>query len=593
MGLDLARVLLITLTIAAFCLSRPAEAQDSVESAAISPAAAVFGSLHGVTVGPDGSALGGVVVTIQATDGDTQRQLVTGEDGTFLVTNLRPGSYALTAVKLGFASTPQSTVEIAKDQTADAKLALLTAAAPAIAPVLPSPSSSNSNGSFFHRLTRAYADDWKASSAAGAEPKYRGYPAPVSAPPFPFSIWPYGGSVTIGYPFTQAGPLMTAVWSGSHGDWWKRTGIQVYGWLNGGFNSSTSKQGGYSTYPEAYAERGNSVQLDQEVLYIERQPDTVQTDHLDWGFRISPLYGLDYRFTTAKGYWSHQLLQKNQENGFDVPMAYFDLYVPQVAQGMDIRIGRYISLPDIEAQLAPNNYTYSHSLLYTFDCYTQTGINTTTKLNNHWMIQLGVSPGCDVAPWVKTDRKLTLNACASYTWRTGLDQVYVCDNTLNDGGYAYNNLTAYYFTWYHKLSPTSHWHSSTETWYQYEKHTPNVNNPIGANLIESNANGAFCNHDYEVTCFAPEWAIVNYLVDQISPHDYITFRNEYFDDIRGQRTGFKTRYTEHLIGWGHWVGSTVVIRPELRFEQAYDTTAYNNGTKKNQLTFACDMILFF
>ena len=593
MGLDLARVLLITLTIAAFCLSRPAEAQDSVESAAISPAAAVFGSLHGVTVGPDGSALGGVVVTIQATDGDTQRQLVTGEDGTFLVTNLRPGSYALTAVKLGFASTPQSTVEIAKDQTADAKLALLTAAAPAIAPVLPSPSSSNSNGSFFHRLTRAYADDWKASSAAGPEPKYRGYPAPVSAPPFPFSIWPYGGSVTIGYPFTQAGPLMTAVWSGSHGDWWKRTGIQVYGWLNGGFNSSTSKQGGYSTYPEAYAERGNSVQLDQEVLYIERQPDTVQTDHLDWGFRISPLYGLDYRFTTAKGYWSHQLLQKNQENGFDVPMAYFDLYVPQVAQGMDIRIGRYISLPDIEAQLAPNNYTYSHSLLYTFDCYTQTGINTTTKLNNHWMIQLGVSPGCDVAPWVKTDRKLTLNACASYTWRTGLDQVYVCDNTLNDGGYAYNNLTAYYFTWYHKLSPTSHWHSSTETWYQYEKHTPNVNNPIGANLIESNANGAFCNHDYEVTCFAPEWAIVNYLVDQISPHDYITFRNEYFDDIRGQRTGFKTRYTEHLIGWGHWVGSTVVIRPELRFEQAYDTTAYNNGTKKNQLTFACDMILFF
>ena len=586
-----ARVL--TLAIAAFFLASPADAQDSAESVALAPAAPVFGALHGITVGPDGSALGGVVVTIHANDGATQRQLVTGEDGTFLVSNLRPGAYALTAVKLGFTSAPESRVEIAKDQTVDAKLALLKAAAPAIAPVLPAASSANSSGSFFHRFAKAYADDWKASSAVGPEPKYRGYPAPVSAPPFPFSIWPYGGSVTIGYPFTQAGPLMTAIWSGSHGDWWKKSGIQFYGWLNGGFNSSTSKQGGYSTYPEAYAERGNSVQIDQEVLYIERQPDTVETDHIDWGFRISPLYGLDYRFTTAKGYWSHQLLGKNQENGFDVPMAYFDLYVPQVASGMDIRIGRYISLPDIEAQLAPNNYTYSHSLLYTFDCYTQTGINTTTKLNNHWMIQVGLSPGCDVAPWVKTDRKLTLNACASYTWRAGLDQVYVCDNTLNDGGYAYNNLTAYYFTWYHKFSSTSHWHSATESWYQYEKHTPNVNNPVGVNLIETNANGAFCNHDYEVTCFAPEWAIVNYVVDQISPHDYITFRNEYFDDIKGQRTGFKTRYTEHLIGWGHWVGTTVLIRPELRFERAYDTTAYDNGTKKNQLTFACDMILFF
>jgi hypothetical protein len=594
LGLYDARVLLLALAMLAFGSTRAVLAQDSSGSSEAIPAELTgSGSLHGITIGPNGSALGGVVVTIHGTDGTPQRQLVTAEDGTFLVTNLKPGPYALSAVKLGFASAPESKVEIAKDQTADTKLALRVAAAPAIAPVMPPATAGKAGGNFFHRFFKAYADDWKASSASSNEPKYRGYPPPVSTPPFPFSIWPYGGSVTIGYPFTQAGPLMTAIWSGSHGDWWKKSGIQVYGWLNAGFNSSTSKQGGYSTYPEAYAERGNSVQLDQEVLYIERQPDTVQTDHVDWGFRISPLYGLDYRFTTGKGYWSHQLLGKNQENGFDVPMVYFDLYLPKIAEGMDVRIGRYISLPDIEAQLAPNNYTYSHSLLYTFDCYTQTGINTTTKLSNHWMVQVGLSSGCDVAPWVKSDRKLTLNACGSYTWRTGLDQVYLCDNTLNDGGYAYNNLTAYYFTWYHKFSATSHWHSDTESWYQYEKHTPNVNNPVGASLIETNANGAFCNHDYEVTCFAPEWAIVNYLVDQISPRDYITIRNEYFDDIKGQRTGFKTRYTEHLIGWGHWVGSTVLIRPELRFERSYDTTAYDNGSKKNQVTFGCDMILFF
>lgn len=428
---------------------------------------------------------------------------------------------------------------------------------------------------------------------AGPEPKYRGYPAPVAGPPFPFSAWPYGGSVVIGQPWTQAGPLMAAIWGGSNGDAWKRSGIQIYGWLNAGVNSSTSKGGGYSTYPEAYAERGNSVQLDQEVVYIERQPDTVQTDHVDWGFRISPLYGLDYRFTTAKGVFSHQLLGKNQENGFDIPMAYFDLYLPQVAEGMDIRVGRYISLPDIEAQLAPNNYTYSHSLLYTFDCYTQTGINTTTRLSNHWLLQIGLSPGCDVAPWVKTDRKLTLNACLGYTWRNGLDNVNGCDNTLNDGGYAYNNLTAYYFTWYHKFSSASHWHTATESWYQYEKHTPNVNNPGAASLLVPGANGAVCNQDYEVTCFAPEWAIVNYLENQFAKHGYLSIRNEYFDDMRGQRTGFRTRYTEHLVGWAHWVGSTVLFRPELRFERSYDAPAYDNGTKKNQLTFATDVILFF
>jgi hypothetical protein len=581
--------LLVLLALAAIFSPR-SRAQEGGSSGEIVVSSS--GALQGIARGANGLPLSGVSVTIRKNDGSA-RHLVTGDDGKFLITDLQPGPYTLSASKEGFASQPEEVVEVNRNQTIDTELTLAALALPAATPAVPSTEAPGSGGSFFHRFFRAYIDDWKELPSTGPEPKYRGFPAPVSSPPFPFTIWPYGGSVTIGYPFTQAGPLMTAIWSGKHGDWWKKYGIQIYGWLNGGFNISTSNKGGYSTYPEAYAERGNTPQLDQEVLYIERQPDTVQTDHIDWGFRISPLYGLDYRFTTGKGYWSDQLLGKNLENGFDMPMAYFDLYVPYVADGMDIRIGRYISLPDIEAQLAPNNYTYSHSLLYTFDCYTQTGLNTTTKLTNHWMVQVGVSAGCDVAPWVKSDRKLTLNACGSYTWRSGLDTLYLCDNTLNDGEYAYNNLTAYYLTWYHKFSETSHWHTDTETWYQYEKHTPNVNNALGQTLIETNANGAYCDNDYEVTCFAPEWAIVNYLVYQISPHDYITIRNEYFDDIKGQRTGFKTKYTEHLIGWGHWVGSTILVRPELRFERSYDVAAYDDGTKKNQLTFACDMILFF
>jgi hypothetical protein len=42
-------------------------------------------------------------------------------------------------------------------------------------------------------------------------------------------------------------------------------------------------------------------------------------------------------------------------------MLYADLYWGQVAQGLDIGIGRYVSLPDIETHLALDNYTYSHA----------------------------------------------------------------------------------------------------------------------------------------------------------------------------------------------------------------------------------------
>lgn len=41
------------------------------------------------------------------------------------------------------------------------------------------------------------------------------------------------------------------------------------------------------------------------------------------------------------------------------------------------------------------------------------------------------------------------------------------------------------------------------------------------------------------------------------------------------------------------MGTTILVRPELRFERSYDVPAYDDGTKKNQLTLASDVIWFF
>jgi len=335
------------------------------------------------------------------------------------------------------------------------------------------------------------------------------------------------------------------------------------------------------------------VQPDQEVLYIERQPDTVQTDHFDWGFRLTNLYGIDYRFTTAKGYFSNQLLGKNLEYGYDPVMAYVDLYWGQVTDGLNIRIGRYISIADIEAQLAPNNYTYSHSILYTVDCYTQTGINGTLKLDDHWLLQAGLSAGCETAPWNTRDAKATLDLGIEYTWNNGLDAIYPVLNALNDQKYAYNNLNSFYLTWYHKFASHPSLHLATEAWYMWEKDVPNVDNASAAPLLEVGANGAHCKLTTQLTCYAPEYAVVNYVEKQLDGKNYISIRNEFVDDLVGQRTGFKTRYSEHLLGWGHWIGTTLLFRPEVRFERAYDAPAYDNGTKKNQFTVAGDVLYFF
>ena len=68
-------------------------------------------------------------------------------------------------------------------------------------------------------------------------------------------------------------------------------------------------------------------------------------------------------------------------------------------QGFNFRIGRFISVPDIEAQLAPNNYTYVHSLTYSWDNYTNTGFEGTLAITKNWILQAGLTVGSDTMPW--------------------------------------------------------------------------------------------------------------------------------------------------------------------------------------------------
>jgi len=571
-------------------VSGPSPTPSADEAAATIATGVVF---RGITRDLAGEPLAEVQVAICSMEQNTPHLALSGNDGTFLVTGLTPGRYQITAWTDGYETEMPVIVDVAADVPDQQP------PAPAAVPLAKTDSKdAKKPAGFFSRLAKAYYDDWHPGPDGDAS-KYRGYPPPESNPPYPFAVWPIGGTPWIGYNNATSYPLTTALQNGPNGDWWKKWNIQIYGWANAGFNFSTSTQavgGKYANSPMGYNQIPNSIQLDQLTLYIERTPDTVQTDHFDWGFRFTNLYGLDYRFTTADGYFSQQLLHQKPDGtlgnqyGYDPVMFYIDLYFPHVAEGMILRLGRYISLPDIEAQLAPNNYTYTHSLTYTYDCYTQTGANATIKFSEHFTFQAGISPGCETAAW-KPSAQWTGNFCEQFEWREANDNLYFCQNSINKGQYGYNNLAAYYITWYHKINDK--WHTATESWYQYESHTPNIFNPAAASLIILNTNGAWCKTELQVTCYAPEWSVLNYTNRQLKKKDFISFRNEVFDDLRGQRTGVKGVYIEDGISWNHWIGSTIVLRPELRWEHNFDNLAYDGFHRHSQFMFASDIIWFF
>jgi hypothetical protein len=453
----------------------------------------------------------------------------------------------------------------------------------------------------------------------------------------PFTEWPYGGSTSLGVtrPASIDSPLMVALANTSLGKLMAAGNVQFYGWINGGANVSTSStpQGGNS--PSAYSYRPNTAQLDQAVIYLERLPDTVQTDHIDWGFRLSAIYGENYRYTTAYGLASYQLLNHNNINGYDFPMLYAEMFIPQIGEGgLMLRLGRFISVPDIEAQLAPNNYMYSHSMTYSFDNYTNTGLMSTLGLTKTLFLQFGITAGTEALPNHLNARitnpypnpiyqdnsfkkdpgsQPTYTACFRYNTQAGNDNLNVCANGINNGEYGYNNLQWYGLTAYHKFD--SHWHVSYEAYYLHQNDVPNLNNPevqtINANGgtpftapgsgIKFNApDEALCSNATVLTCTAGAYGTVAYINYSPDPLNNISLRPEFFWDKEGQRTGTKTRYTNLALGWQHWLSPQIELRPEIAYYRALNGDAFNgNGNegiapnKDHETLVSGDIIIHF
>jgi hypothetical protein len=472
-----------------------------------------------------------------------------------------------------------------------------------------------SSDNFFDRLYQAYHNEWYPPAAQPVDPNALPSrrpapfpPQPQTQPPMPFVEWPFGGASPIGatVPNSIVSPLMQALAPTSLGELMAANHIQVYGWLNPGFNLSTNGQRGRTgknaNFPAAYSYNANTLQLDQVALFVERLPDTVQKDHIDWGFRVAGIYGMNYRYTTAYGYGSYQLQKHNNPVGWDIPMAYGELYIPGPFEGLLIRLGRFISVPDIEAQLAPNNYMYSHSMLYTYDNYTNTGMMATLMLTHNWEVQFGISAGTDTAIWNDTTRKdrgtqPTYTACLRWSADDGMDNSYTCANQINNGEWGYNNLNTYTTTWYHSFN--SRWHIATEAWHMHQYHTPNVAVTGGSYAgtqffgLRNAPYQAVCKSRTAPTCTSQEYAVLSYLNYRIGDHDNLTMRAEYFNDQTGQRTGVKTRYVNAAVGWQHWIGSSITLRPEVALYNAIDRKSFDNGNRRQALIFSADLIWHF
>ena len=401
---------------------------------------------------------------------------------------------------------------------------------------------------FFRRFLKEYCDEFSGKNKDKPEepPAERvdSLPEPWSSPPFP--THEYQGFPLIGVP-PESGryPFMEALYGCDTPltDCVKDSRIVFYGWVTTSGNWSTAKN---SNAPTSYWVVPNRYELDQMVFRLERQVDTAQNDHVDWGFRSTAMYGMDYRYTTAGGWGSDQLLVHNSLYGWDPIEQYVDVYIPNVIDGLVIRAGRWVACPDIETQLAPDNYLGSHSILFTYDTYTQTGVMLTEKLNKQWMVQLGINAGNDMAPWFPGAVPC---GYAGVRWvsKDNKDSLYTVLNQIDDAEFSHfhydgqpaghDNFNYLVSTWEHTFSKEVH--TATEGYFMWQRDaelggTPSLGpvKPFGG----GGGDGTL------LPGLSYAYGLLNYTEFGITKNDYICVRNEWWRDERGMRSGFAGRW---------------------------------------------------
>jgi hypothetical protein len=420
-------------------------------------------------------------------------------------------------------------------------------------------------------------------------PPRRALPSPWSSPPFPNDE--YQGYPLIGVPPSYTVyPFMQALYSGPCGQQIKDSRITFEGWITTSGNWSTAKN---ANTPDSYWIVANHYVLDQAVMKLERLPDTVQTDHIDWGFRSVGLYGIDYRYTTSGGWGSDQLLRANKLNGWDPVEQYVNVYLPWFLGGTDIRVGRWIACPDIETQYSVNNYLASHSLLFTYDTYTQTGVMLSQKINDQWMAQAALHAGTDMAPWYKGALPTGAfglrwvsksNNDAFYTWLNAINNAQFRHFTWNGQDAGHDNFNYIVTTWQHRFTPK--FFTKTESYYMWQRNALLGGTPsIGVPQFFGGGGGA----GTLLPGLSNTYGVLNYTMYQLSKRDYMTVRNEWWKDERGMRSGFAGNYTSHTIGLSHQFNDVLMLRPEIGYYRNWNQPAFDLGTKQGIWIYGFDL----
>jgi hypothetical protein len=309
--------------------------------------------------------------------------------------------------------------------------------------------------------------------------------------------------------------------------------------------SYTASSASHSNLPMGFNYLANQFLLQQNWLRIDYAVDEKATSP-SFGFRSDwILPGSDYRFTLARGIFNQQLTDNDgmpNTYGIDPFQFYGEVYLPGIAQGMDLKVGRWCMLQGVEMNEATMNLFASHSYTFLADPFTHNGILTTTRLTPQLVAQAAITTGSDI--FFDSGEAATFVGAVQWfsrSERTSLKFATVLGPGRFDQSANFDNRNLFDVVFRQRLGERFYY--VIDGLYGYEDNVPDLGT-------------------------AHWWGIVQYLTYEVNPRLAPSLRLEFFDDVNGQRTGFSGLYTALTANVYYRPKQWLTLRPELRYDNS-------------------------
>jgi hypothetical protein len=172
--------------------------------------------------------------------------------------------------------------------------------------------------------------------------------------------------------------------------------FKLSGWIESGITLNPDDPADRQNFGHLFTDRANELLLNQAVITAERTLDPKASD-FDWAFKAQFLYGSDARYIHSVGLFQntqHEIVQPDLVEAWllgHVP-------IPNTTGGLDVKVGKFVTLEGAETIDPRANLFYSHSYIFNFGIpLNHTGILTTLHAVKGLDVYAGVTRGVNTS----------------------------------------------------------------------------------------------------------------------------------------------------------------------------------------------------